>query len=39
MTDANRKAGTGRWLLGLTAIAILVTFLGIAVILVLSGGP
>jgi hypothetical protein len=38
MADADAKAATGRWLLGLTALALFVTVLGIAVVWVLSGG-
>jgi hypothetical protein len=38
MADAEQKAATGRWLVGLTALAILITVLGIAVVFVLSGG-
>lgn len=38
MAEADQKAATGRWLVGLTALAIFITFLGIAVVFVLSGG-
>jgi hypothetical protein len=36
--DAEARARTGRWLVGLTLVALLVTMLGIAVVWVLAGG-
>jgi hypothetical protein len=35
---ADQKARTGRWLVGLTVFALFMTVLGIAVVVVLSGG-
>jgi hypothetical protein len=38
MADAAGKSETGKWLVGLTVFALFMTFLGIAVVYVLSGG-
>jgi hypothetical protein len=38
MADDDGKAATGKWLVGLTIFALFMTFLGIAVVYVLSGG-